>query len=120
MDVINPSIQITKSPDNQQVPPGSDADFDISVENTGDVALTGVVVSDLLTPDCDNNIGGLAVAEVVNYSCTAFNVTVDFTNTASVSGTPPLGPDVTDNDTATVEAVDPNAVFADGFETPAP
>lgn len=120
VDVINPSIQISKGPDDQQVPPGSDADFDISVENTGDVPLTGVVVSDLLTPDCNNNIGNLAAAEVVNYSCTATNVTADFTNTASVSGTPPLGPDVTDNDTASVEAVDPDAVFSNGFETPAP
>src|SRR4029077_15193619 len=34
-------------------------------------------------------------------------VTVDFTNTACVAGTPPLGPDVTDCDDAHVDVIHP-------------
>jgi hypothetical protein len=36
------------------------------------------------------------------YTCTVANVTAGFTNTASVTGTPPTGPDVSDSDTADV------------------
>jgi len=120
VDVISPGIQITKGPNSQQMVLGGDADFDISVENTGDVTLTGVTVSDPLTPDCDNNIGTMIASQVVNYSCTATSVSAGFTNTASVSGTAPVGPDATDQDDATVTVIDP-MVFENGFEpVPAP
>ena len=55
-------IDIEKTPDLQIVTPGSDVTFTIRVENTGDEDLTNVVVTDVLTPDCDRNIGDLAVS----------------------------------------------------------
>ncbi len=74
----------------------------ITVENTGDVALDSVTVSDSLAPDCDASLGTLGAGAMTSYGCSLTNVTADFTNQADVSGTPPLGPNVTDSDTAVV------------------
>ena len=53
VDVINPAIDIQKTPDRQQVVNGGTATFTIRVENTGDVALSNVVVSDPLATACN-------------------------------------------------------------------
>ena len=63
MDVIDPSIDIRKNAegaDSQQVLVGDTVTFTIYVENTGDVDLVNVVVSDPLVPDCDTTIASLA------------------------------------------------------------
>ena len=51
VDVIHPAIDIQKTPDLQQVQPGATVTFTIRVENTGDVTLAPVVVSDPLAPE---------------------------------------------------------------------
>ncbi|MFW2381176.1 MAG: DUF7507 domain-containing protein, partial [Acidimicrobiales bacterium] len=107
VDVIDPAIDIQKTPDAQSVVLGGTATFDITVTNTGDVDLSGVAVSDPAAPGCDANLGSLAVGASSTYSCTLDNVTVDFTNTASVTGTDPIGLDVTDSDTADVTVLVP-------------
>ena len=108
VDVISPLIVIIKGPNDQQVLPGGTATFSITVTNSGDVALTNVTVTDAQAPGCANSaIGTLAAGASTTYTCTLTNVTVDFTNTACVVGTPPLGPDVTDCDDANVDVIHP-------------
>ena len=105
VDVIGPSILIEKTPDNQTVESGSDVTFTITVTNTGDAELTNVEVSDPVTPDCNSTIGTLSVGEVVSYECTFANAIADFVNTATATGTPPIGPDVSDSDNANVDVI---------------
>jgi uncharacterized repeat protein (TIGR01451 family) len=102
-----PSIAIVKSPDDKVVRDGSTVTFTIDVTNTGDVPLTDVTVSDPLTPDCEASIGDLAPGETASYDCTTDALHVSFTNLASVIGTPPVGPDVSDSDIAPVTVIHP-------------
>ena len=64
--------------------------------------LTGVTVTDALAPGCDNSLGTLLAGAMTSYGCSLVNVTSDFTNTADASGTPPVGPNVSDQGTADV------------------
>jgi len=105
VNVIHPAITIAKTPDTQTVPSGFTVVFTIMVTNAGDVALTNVTVTDGLAPDCDANLGSLDAGASASYDCTVANVTADFINSATVTGTPPVGADVTDTDTATVHVV---------------
>lgn len=111
VDVINPSILITKSPDQQTILSGGTATFQIYVLNDGDVDLTGVVISDPLVPDCDHNIGDLAVGAEVNLECSISGVLNDFTNVIYVTGYSPLQTEVTDDDDADVEVINPGILI---------
>jgi uncharacterized repeat protein (TIGR01451 family) len=102
VDVVHPAIQIAKSPDTQTVTGGATATFTIAVTNTGDTTLTNVTISDPLTPDCDRAFAHLAPGGSQVYTCAFVDVKENFTNTATASGTPPIGPDVTDTDSAAV------------------
>ncbi len=112
VDMISPSIEITKGPAGQNVVPGDTASFTISVTNTGDADLTDVNVSDPLAPLCDNAIGDLAVGESRTYGCDIGNVTAGFTNTADVIGEDPTGGAVSDSDSADVRLLAPSVGIA--------
>ena len=104
-----PAIDIRKQaegPDTRTFPSGSDVTFEIVVTNTGDEDLDNVVVTDVLAPECDNDIGFLAAGDSVTYTCTVFNVTASFTNEACVEGTAPSGDTLDDCDPSTVEIID--------------
>ena len=106
--VIHPAIQISKTPATQAVAAGGTATFTIAVTNSGDVGLTGVAVTDPLTPGCDKTIGALAAgASYPPYTCTLTNVTAGFTNVATVTGHPPAGPDVNATASAAVDVINP-------------
>jgi uncharacterized repeat protein (TIGR01451 family) len=115
--VIKPHISISKSPDQQTVTSGGTATFTITVTNDGDSVLTNVVVTDALAPGCARtqaDIPGLALMKpapdpsgTITYQCTLANVTSSFTNVAVATGTPPIPPDVTAQDTAAVTVVAP-------------
>ena len=113
VDVIAPAITIEKTPDSQTFQTGGTATFTITVTNTGDVTLTDVTVADALAPGCARTsaqLGAnatLAPGASFSYECTLANVTADFTNSATATGTPPAGPDVTDTDTAGVTVTQP-------------
>ncbi len=105
--VIEPAIEIDKTPDLQQLLTGETATFTITVTNPGDVSLTGVSVTDPLTPDCSQPLADLPPGSTTNFTCTLTNVTTDFTNVATVEATDPLGDTVTDSDDAVVDVVNP-------------
>ena len=107
VDVIGPAISIDKTPDSQQVRPGDTATFDIRVENTGDVTLTDVEVTDVVAPNCNATFASLAPDAVETYSCSMVVGATDFTNTVDVTGDDPLGTSVTDTDDADVDVINP-------------
>ena len=110
VDVIDPSIDIRKNAegaDSQQVLVGDTVTFTIYVENTGDVDLVNVVVSDPLVPDCDNTYALLAAGANDTYTCTV-TAAADFTNVVSVTGDDPLGNDITDTDPSSIDVIDPS------------
>ncbi|MDY7076306.1 MAG: SdrD B-like domain-containing protein, partial [Chloroflexota bacterium] len=112
VNVIAPAIEIAKTPEAQTVLYNSTATFTIAVANTGDVALTNVTVSDDLAPNCAATLGTLAAEDSTSYECTLGNVLADFTNSATVTGTPPIGDDVIDTDTAFVDVIAPAIAIA--------
>jgi uncharacterized repeat protein (TIGR01451 family) len=75
-----------EGPDARDISYGSDVSFEIFVENTGEVALDNVEVTDAMVPGCSQYIGTLAAGGTYTYSCVAQDVTEDFTNTAQVTG----------------------------------
>src|SRR5262249_36730079 len=111
----------TKGPDTQTIVSGTTATFQITVKNTGDSTLTGVHVTDAQALDCARTAAQIAAdpnaphtgtatfnaGDTYSYTCTKANVTSSFTNSATATGTPAAGPDVTATDTADVSVVNP-------------
>src|SRR5437867_2332994 len=121
--VINPSISIAKGPDSQTIVNGTTASFDITVTNTGDATLTLVHVTDAQAAGCARTAAQIAAARgsstfiagaTYTYQCTKANVASSFTNSATATGTPPAGPDVTSTDTADVLVINPSIAIAKG------
>ena len=81
-----PAISIAKTPDLQKLAAGDDADFAITVQNTGNVGLSALTVADPLTPDCERDFDELKAGATLTYACTAYGVEQDFENVATVSG----------------------------------
>ncbi len=102
VDVTHPAITIVKGPDNQSIEYGKTVTFTIWVTNTGDVPLQPITVTDALAPNCNQQIASLNVLQGTSYTCSLANITANFTNTAVVTGTPPVGANVTATDTAPV------------------
>lgn len=95
---------------------GSTVFWRVSITNTGGVALTNIVTNDAGNADCAGNVtaGPLQPGQVTAYSCQSDDVTQATANTASATGTPPSGPDVTSatssaSVTITSGTTDPNA-----------
>ncbi|MCK5376555.1 MAG: DUF11 domain-containing protein, partial [Acidobacteria bacterium] len=105
VEVIVP-IEIIKSPSEQTILPGATATFTITLNNPGTVAKTNVVVSDPLTPDCDNTLASLAAGATFAYTCTTGALFADLTNIASVTAETPAGT-VEASSTALVDVIDP-------------
>ena len=97
----SPGIVIDKTAVTPVVDAGGTAEFEITVTNTGSVALTGVVVTDAQAPGCGRVIGELAVGASVSYRCQV-RITTSIRNVATVSGLDPAGTTVSDDDAATV------------------
>lgn len=80
-----PAITISKTPELQKLAAGDDANFEITVQNTGNVGLGAVTITDPLTPDCEREFGELKAGATLTYTCTAYGVEQDFENVATVS-----------------------------------
>jgi uncharacterized repeat protein (TIGR01451 family) len=107
----DPDIYIAKTPELQTVVAGGSASFSIYVVNDGNVPLENVTVSDPSAPGCDHSIGSLPVSGSYRYEC-SMTVVEDLTNVARVTGTPPVGPEVSDQDSAQVDALHPEFTLA--------
>jgi uncharacterized repeat protein (TIGR01451 family) len=118
VDVIHPSVSITKTASPEVVRVGEDVTFTLVVANTGDVPLVNVSVVDSLTPSCAKTFATLASQEVQTYNCTAKAGQDDFTNTATVTGDDPTKRPVTSTDDAKVDVIHP-AITISKDATPA-
>ncbi|MFZ0546879.1 MAG: hypothetical protein WAM60_15640 [Candidatus Promineifilaceae bacterium] len=110
-----PGLEIAKSPDAQDVVSGGNADFTITVTNTGTLTWTDVTVTDAAVSACDNSFSNMAPGAVASYSCTDTGVTTTYTNTAVAVGTVTGGPTMTVTDTAVVNVVPPTSVSLSSF-----
>jgi uncharacterized repeat protein (TIGR01451 family) len=106
------SIEVIKTAITPEVIEGGTVTFEITVTNTGNATLSDVVVTDVLSPDCDRTFGAIFTpGDTITYECTIDNVTNDFINVAEASGVPPVSdPDVppaavTDDDDAPVTVI---------------
>ena len=112
-DVINPDIQVTKSVDDDVIYSGDTVTYTIKVKNTGDDPLTAIDTSDdtcspLSAPSGDTGSDSiLSVGEEWTYTC-SMALTADTTNTASSTGTDSNGGTVDDDDTASVNVINPD------------
>jgi len=106
--VVNPALDIAKTPDLQYVLAGGTVTFTIAYTNTGNVTLSAVLITDTLAPNCNRNVGVLPVGQSQTYSCNQPGVTGDFTNTVQIGGVyTGTGAAVTDTDTASVDVINP-------------
>jgi uncharacterized repeat protein (TIGR01451 family) len=110
-----PSIAISKTPATQDVVSGGNADFTITVTNTGDVDLDSVTVSDPLVPACDSVIGTLAVGAANSYDCTDAGVAASYTNVVTVTSIVDSVPGPTASASAAVNVVPPTSVSLTAF-----
>lgn len=106
--VNTPLISVIKSPSLQTVESGGTATFTITVTNPGSVTLGNIQVIDTLCSTLTGPVGDtgsdgiLPTTETWTYTCMVNNVTSDFINSVTVSGTVPGGPTVSDHDEAEV------------------
>ncbi len=117
--VLNPVIEITKTPAAQLVSPGDPASFTITVTHPGPGALTGLAVSDPLTPACDRLLGelpDLPPETSTFYDCQTGPLTADFTNLATVTATSEAGLEVNAAASAVVNVVNPIEIVKGPFE----
>jgi uncharacterized repeat protein (TIGR01451 family) len=113
--VFHPAMTLDKSTSTPAIASGGTALYSYVLTNTGDAAFTTVVLGDdkcsPVTRGADapgNNDAVLNVGEVWKYTCSKSSVTVDTTNTATVTGKDPSGVTRTVTDTAFVDIVTPN------------
>ncbi|MFT3970801.1 MAG: LPXTG cell wall anchor domain-containing protein [Micropruina sp.] len=99
-------LTLSKQTSTPIVDRGGDARFSLVVTNTGDVALSNVAVDDPRAPDCSATIGTLPARESRTIECSVTGVADGFTNTATVTGTPPQGDPLTDQAEAAVQVAD--------------
>jgi uncharacterized repeat protein (TIGR01451 family) len=76
------------------------ATFRITVENSGNVTLHGVTVTDPVAPRCSRELDTMAPGTTKTYICTRPDVKADLTNFARAVGLSPTGEQVADMDQA--------------------
>ena len=133
VEVLVPAINLEKEPSATQVAPGTAVTYTFTVINLGNDPLSAITLTDdqCGTPTFvggDTNGGGiLDLDETWTYTCAAVIVNDPTINQATVTGTPTIGPPVTDPANAEVDVVfedmnldktaDPNVVLVGGEVT---
>ncbi len=118
-------IDFEKTTDTPTVVVGSDVDFTLTLENTGDAGLT---VSNLSDPECgetptlsggDDNLNSvLDKDETWTYTCTVDDIATDFTtNVATVTVTTGTV-QIEESDSAAVDVLPPSIDFKKTTDTP--
>ncbi len=109
--VYNPSISLVKTAGSNNILAGETVTYTFEVKNTGDIALSDVVVDDP-TLGMTHNVGALAVGQTVSFTHDSA-ISVDTTNVATATGdygtaeTPFFG-SVSDTDDAFVNVIAPS------------
>jgi uncharacterized repeat protein (TIGR01451 family) len=112
VNVVNPSIAVAKTPASQMARSGETVTFTFFITNTGNVTLSPITVTDMLPSTCDQIIPVLSATQAISYPCSLVTGTDDFTNTAVVTGSAPLGELVTDTNSAFVDVIHPDIAIA--------
>ncbi len=86
---------------------GDPVTFQVTAKNTGDVPLAGMHMADASVPDCARALDLLAPGTTWTYSCTGPAPADDFTNAATITATPPVGPVVSASAAAAVDVIHP-------------
>jgi uncharacterized repeat protein (TIGR01451 family) len=110
-----PGLAVSKSPDSQNVTTNGNADFTITITNTGTITWSTVTATDALVPACDNNFTDMGPGAVETYTCTDVGVTGSYTNTIVVAASAVGGPSMTMTDTAVVNYTSPTSVSLSGL-----
>ncbi len=106
--VLVPAIEVQKTPETQLVVTGGTATFTITVINSGEADLSGVIVSDPAAPGCDLTIGSLPVGATHAYTCVSEVLICRPAEYGCRSpDLDPLGAAYTDSDTASVDVIAP-------------
>ena len=123
VDLVHPSIDVTKEADAQISKAGDTVNYEICVTNTGDVALHNLTVSDTIMGDLSGSFADSL--EPGASECHTFPYVVQpgdpdpLPNTVTVHANPVgLPNDITDNDTATVDLVHPCLEVDKTVDTP--
>jgi uncharacterized repeat protein (TIGR01451 family)/LPXTG-motif cell wall-anchored protein len=125
-DPLRPSIDVVKTVDKDQIVGSDTVEFTITVTNDGEVTLTDLVLTDVLEYNHDDtsdlnqcetpDVTTLAPGESTTINCThdldAETHGSIVLNTVTATGTPPAGPDVSDNDDVPVTIVLPDGLLA--------
>jgi large repetitive protein len=111
VDVIHPAISLVKTVDKPTIYSGEAVKYTYRVNNTGDVALSNIRVTDNagLVPTLvsgDDGDGVLDLAETWIYQASS-NPRSDITNIGNVTGRDSIGRDVFDMDDAHVDVIHP-------------
>ncbi len=115
VEVLNPAIRIEKSADRTQAHPADVITYTLVLVNTGDTPLTlGSLTDSVNGAPADSLLAGcgltqhvLAVGGTARCTYTMTAGTADITNVATVVGRDTLGRDVTDDDDAVVDVINP-------------
>jgi len=110
VQVLTPAIHLEKSVDQTEVAPGTAVTYTFTVTNQGndplhDVTLTDDHCTPTLVSGDTNGDGILDLTETWTYTCTGVITDDPTVNVATVTGTPTVGPDVTDQASASVDVV---------------
>lgn len=76
--VLSPVASIVVEPEFDSLLVGERANFDVTITNTGDAALSDIRVSHVQIPDCDGRIQFMRTGEQHSYSCSLDEITEDF------------------------------------------
>jgi uncharacterized repeat protein (TIGR01451 family) len=113
---VGPDLSVSKTPDTQTIVTGGNADFTITVTNTGDITLTQVMAVDPLAPTCNYTMTNLAPGASGSYSCTDVGVSAGYTNVVTTTGYVAFGPSATASDSAAVVTRNPTGVSLSSFD----
>jgi LPXTG-motif cell wall-anchored protein/uncharacterized repeat protein (TIGR01451 family) len=108
----SPSIDVVKSaePEILFVGEATEVKWTIDVDNTGNVPLSDVTITDPLVASCDLIVGDLAVGASVTQTCTSTHtpdgLAWTFTNVAIATGVGPDGTEVTARDDAKLAPIE--------------
>lgn len=106
VDVVHPALTIDKTVSPDTIAFGGTVYYDYVVENTGDVTLFDIEVTDDIIGTI-GTIDELAPGETHTFADVAWTVDADLTNVGTATGTDEWGHEATDDDDAFVDVIHP-------------